>query len=307
MTLEELLAAPRPPDLIDLSQEELVRFFWKYKGLLKKWERANAYWATTNNNLKLAYEKLDEKEQELARAYELIQDDLSVASQIQQALMPKPRSTLDGSIDIAVYHKQLTEVGGDYYDFFKTRDGHRALGVFDISGHGVSAALVMAFLKAQFMQVMDRFESPKEIVEWVNSASYLFLREVKKYATVNFVVFGEQDVRYVAGGGFGLLVHQGQALTFENRQHFLGLRHRPFREHALPWGPGDLLALYTDGIIEAQNERVEDYTIRRLNDIILEHANDPVQVILDRCVKDYVEFRAQDTDDVTLIILRKNP
>ncbi|MCB9761466.1 MAG: SpoIIE family protein phosphatase [Alphaproteobacteria bacterium] len=307
MTLEELLDAARPPDEIDLSQEELARFFWKYRGLVKKWERANAYWATTNNNLKMAYEKLDEKEQELARAYGIIQDDLSVASQIQQALMPKHQDSLDNEMDIAIFHKQLTEVGGDYYDFFRTQTGHRALGVFDISGHGVSAALVMAYLKAQFMQVMDRFESPKEIVEWVNNASYLFLREVKKYATVNFVVFGEDHVRYVSGGGFGLLIHQGTPHSFENRQHFLGLRHRPFREYQLPWGPGDLLALYTDGIPEAQNEAIEDYTIKRLNQLIIDHANDPVQVILDRCLRDYTEFRAQDTDDITLMILRKNP
>lgn len=306
MNLDELLALGRPPEPIDLSDEELVKFFWKYKGLLKKWDRANAYWATTNQNLRVAYEKLDQKEQELARAIATIQEDLSVASQIQQTLMPRTRETLDGTLDVAIFHKQLTEVGGDYYDFFRTKGGHRAIGVFDISGHGVSAALVMAYLKAQFTQIMDRFESPREIVEWVNAASYNFLREVKKYATVNFVVFREDHIRYVSGGGFGLLVHQGQPHTFENRQHFLGLRHRSFKEYELPWSTGDLLVLYTDGIIEAQNNQVEDYTIRRLNQLVMRHATDPVQVILDRCLKDYHEFRAQDTDDITLIVLRKN-
>jgi sigma-B regulation protein RsbU (phosphoserine phosphatase) len=95
-------------------------------------------------------------------------------------------------LELAVYHKQMTEVGGDYYDFFRTRDGHYAIGVFDISGHGVSAALIMAFLKAQFMQTMEQVERPKDIVEWVNNASLAFLREVRRYATVNFVVFDER-------------------------------------------------------------------------------------------------------------------
>jgi sigma-B regulation protein RsbU (phosphoserine phosphatase) len=305
MSLEELLASGAAPNKKDITEEELVKLFRKYRGLQKKQERDQAFWAATNENLKIAYEKLDEQEQELARAYAIIQDDLSVASKIQGALLPKPPKKMASELELAVYHKQLAEVGGDYYDFFNTCSGSYAIGVFDISGHGVSAALVMTYLKAQFMTILETLESPKEIVEWVNSTSYDFLKTVKKYATVNFVVMGKAALRYVSGGGFGLLLRGKDKTVFQKRDAFLGLRHRSFHEYELPFKKGDLLAMYTDGIIEAQDNKGDDYSVQRLNDLIIKNAKKPVKDILDLCVEDYTKFRSKDSDDITLLIVRK--
>jgi sigma-B regulation protein RsbU (phosphoserine phosphatase) len=305
MDFEKLLRAKKPPKIEQLSEEDFVNFFMKFKGLLKERERDKAFWAATNENLKIAYEKLDEKDKELERAYGIIQEDLAVAEKIQQGLLPDFIAQMQDELDIAVYHKQLLQVGGDYYDYFKTREGRYAVGVFDISGHGVSAALVMAYLKAQFMLVMDRFDTPKEIVDWVNGASCDFLRSVKKYATVNFTHFKVDTIRYVCGGGFGLLVHGRKHSTFTKRDHFLGLRKKPFHEFELPFVKNDLLALYTDGIIESQNEKNEDYTVARLQKLIIQNAKKPVQEILSTCIDDYQNFRKCDTDDITLFIIRK--
>ena len=305
MTLEELLALHAPPADAALSPQELVRFFWKYKGLVKERERANAYWSTTNDNLKHAYERLDEKEQELARANAIMQDDLQVGSQIQQALMPRDASALGAGFEVAVYHRQMTEVGGDYYDYYRVKDGSVATGVFDISGHGVSAALVMAWLKSQLAQAMGHSDSPAEILSQVNDVSYEFLREVKKYATVNFVVFGEDSLRYVCGGGFGLLLSGDQHTSIDKSQHFLGLRKKPYVEHSLPFKTGDVLALYTDGMVEAQDATGHDYTVRRVNALVEQHRERPVQEIVDVCVADYQAFRGRDSDDITLMVLRK--
>jgi len=302
---EKLLRAKKPPKKEQLSEEDFVNFFMKFKGLLKERERDKAFWAATNENLKIAYEKLDEKDKELERAYGIIQEDLAVAEKIQQGLLPDFIAKKKDELDIAVYHKKLLQVGGDYYDYFKTREGRYAIGVFDISGHGVSAALVMAYLKAQFMLVMDRFDTPKEIVDWVNGASCDFLRSVKKYATVNFVHFKVDNIRYVCGGGFGLLVHGKESSTFTKKDHFLGLRKKPFHEFEFPFVKNDLLALYTDGIIESQNENNEDYTVARLQELIINNAKKPVQEILSRCIDDYQNFRKCDTDDITLFIIRK--
>jgi sigma-B regulation protein RsbU (phosphoserine phosphatase) len=305
MSLEELLESGNVPKKDDISEEELAKLFRKYRGLQKKQERDQAFWAATNENLKIAYEKLDEQERELARTYAIIQDDLSVASKIQGALLPQPSEKMAAELELAVYHKQLAEVGGDYYDFFRTCSGSYAIGVFDISGHGVSAALVMTYLKAQFMTILEQLDSPKDIVQWVNSTSYDFLRTVKKYATVNFVVMNDSNLHYVSGGGFGLLVSGKTDTIFEKKDAFLGLRRRAFHEYELPFKKGDLLALYTDGITEAQNDVGEDYSVQRLNSLIVKNAKKPVQEILDRCVEDYTGFRSKDSDDITLLILRK--
>ncbi len=305
MSLEELLKLKKPPAREEVSDEELARLFMKYKGLLKERERDKAFWAATNENLKSAYEKLDEKDRELERAYGIIQEDLSVAEKIQNGLLPELPDQMAREMDLAVYHKQLLQVGGDYYDFFKTCSGRHAIGMFDISGHGVSAALVMAYLKAQFMQVMDRFDSPRETVGWVNSHSYNFLRSVKKYATVNYVVFLGDTIRYTCGGGFGTLLKNSKVHRFEKKDHFLGLRNKPFREYELPFTRDDVLVLYTDGMVEAQNDKNEDYSVSRLTGLVKKNIHKPVQDILDRCIKDYQEFRKEDADDITLLILRK--
>jgi sigma-B regulation protein RsbU (phosphoserine phosphatase) len=305
MTVEELLQCGRLPERIQLSEEELSRLVRKYKGLLKQTERDQAFWAATNENLKRAYGKLDDQDKELSKAYGIIREDLVVASQIQAALLPMPCERMAQELELAVHHKQLAEVGGDYYDFFRTRSDSYAIGVFDISGHGVSAALVMTYLKAQFMAAMETFESPREIVERINNVSHPFLKAVKKYATVNFIVFSPERLRYVCGGGFGILVRGKKHHSFEKKDPFLGLRLRPFHEHELPFHDGDLLAIYTDGMVEAQNAAGEDYSVNRLNGLVVRNAGKPVGEILDLCVKDYQEFREKDSDDVTLIIMRK--
>lgn len=305
MKLEDVLSQNDPAAMSKLSREELARLFWKFKGLRKQVERDAAFWSSTNDNLKLAYEKLDEQERELARAYNIIREDLEVARQVQHALLPKLFPDMKAQLELAVYHKQLTEVGGDYYDFFRTREGHYAIGVFDISGHGVSAALIMSFLKAQFMNVMTTVDTPKAIVERVNQASYDFLREVRRYATVNFVVFHPQAIRFVSGGGYGLLIRNGVPSLFGKADPFIGLRERPYQEFELPFHEGDVLALYTDGMVEAQNAAGQDYTVKRLNELVRAHASEPVEQIVRAAVDDYQRFRAQDTDDITLIVLRK--
>jgi sigma-B regulation protein RsbU (phosphoserine phosphatase) len=305
MDVEKLLQEKAPPKKEDLSDKDFTNFFMRFKGLLKERERDRAFWAATNENLKIAYEKLDEKEQELERAYGIIQEDLEVAEKIQEGLLPVMQAQMKKELELAVYHKQLLKVGGDYFDYFKTKGGRYSIGVFDISGHGVSAALVMAYLKAQFMLVMEQFESPKDIVEWVNTASYDFLRSVKKYATINYVVFLKESIKYVCGGGFGLLHDGKQTSSFVKRDHFLGLRKKPFHEYEVPFKKNDLLVLYTDGIIEAQNKKNEDYSVLRLKNLITKNVRKSVEDILSICVEDYQNFRREDADDITLIIIRK--
>lgn len=303
MKLDELLKSKAPPDRIELAPDDLRRLYWKHRGLLKDQERDHAYWEATNANLKRAYETLDEQERQLAAAYRIIQDDLEVAARIQTSLLP---ASLDlPGLEVAVYHKQLTEVGGDYYDFFRTRGDATAIGVFDISGHGVAAALVMAFLKAQLMLALDTLDSPGAIVDAVNERSFAFLRGVKKYATVNFAIIGATELTYACGGGFGLLLHGDDAHVFEKQAPFLGLRRKPYRQHRLPFVHGDLLALYTDGMVESQDKAGVDYSVARLNDLIRRHRDARPTDILARCLDDYESFRSQDTDDITLIIARR--
>jgi sigma-B regulation protein RsbU (phosphoserine phosphatase) len=93
--------------------------------------------------------------------------------------------------------------------------------------------------------------------------------------------------------------------TFNRVGNYIGLRTKPFREFEMPFEHGDVLALYTDGMVEAEDASGKGYTVQRLNDMIARHSEEPVQDILKRCVDDYTSFRVKDADDITLIILRR--
>lgn len=306
MELDTLLNMEHPPeeDDFNLSKDDIKRLFWKYKGLKLESERNNRFWKATNENLTMAYEQLNEQEKELERIYNLIQEDLNVAHGIQKALFPSQSKDESIPFDIAFYNKQLDKVGGDYFDLFSTKEGYNAIGVFDISGHGVSAALIMAYLKSQVMLFMKNMDSPKKIIEYINDISLPFFKTIKRYVAVNLVVVKDYFIKYVCAGGFGLLVHDQNYYSFKKNHNFLGLRKGKFREYALPIAEHDLLVLYTDGIVEAQNREQSDYSTRRLNQLILKHRNKEVNEILDICIDDYKEFRYRDRDDITLFILR---
>ncbi len=303
--LEQLLAHGSEEAVARLEAPERRRLLWKYRGLLRSFEREQAFWSSTTDNLVLAYERLDERDRELAAAYQTIHEDLEVAAQVQKALLPRILPAMAQELELAVHQRQLSAVGGDYYDFFRLSDDRFAIGVFDISGHGVSSALVMSYLKAQFMSVTERLGSPQRIVEWVNHRSLEFLREIRKYATVNFVAFEPQGLRYVCGGGYGLVLRGGELQLFARPNHFLGLRDRSFSEDVLPLGAGDLVCLFTDGIVEARDANGRAYTTQRLHRLVQQHGQRSPQEIVDAVLADYEEFRERDTDDVTLLVMRK--
>lgn len=305
--LNHILNQHKPPEKenFTIRHEDFVKFFWKYKGLLKEVQRNNAFWRATNENLTMAYEKLDHQENELDKLYSTIQEDLQVARQIQTSLLPPLLEKMDRELDIAIFHNQLNEVGGDYYDFFKTKDGNYAIGLFDIAGHGISAALIMTYLKAQLMSAMEQYESPKDIVDYVNSHSFDFLRSIKKYATVNLILFMEKKIKYVCGGGNGLLIHENKTIEFNKKDSFIGLRSRPYHEYELPFEPSDVLVLYTDGISEARNAQGDSYTKKRLNDIITRNVTRNVRAILDTCITDFHKGDYNAHDDISLLILQR--
>jgi sigma-B regulation protein RsbU (phosphoserine phosphatase) len=286
------------------TEEGRLEFLVRSRKVVEHCERLRADMDEMAVVHELTLEHATRIENELELQNRIVSEDLEVARGIQQSLMPDP-AMLAGLVDIAIYNKQLTEVGGDYYDFSQLPGDRFAVSVYDISGHGVSSALIMTFLKAQIENATKRLDSPSAIVDWVNRASYAFLRGVRRYATVNFVMFSDRFLRYVSGGGYGLLVRHGEQKAFNRVGNYIGLRTKPFREFELPFEEGDLLALYTDGMAEALDENGKGYTVQRLNDLIARHSDEPVQDILNRCVEDYTNFRAQDTDDITLLILRR--
>lgn len=287
------------------TEAALARLLEDCAQLLGHVEKSNAEFEELFLLHQSTLEHATDIENELELSGRNLNEDLSVAEKVQQALLPDPRVVFGSAFEVAIYHKQLKKVGGDFYDFFMLPDGRYAISVCDVSGHGVSAALVTTFLKAQFAQATKLLNSPGAILDWVNRSASGFLRGVRHYSSVAFVAFSGDFCRYVTGGGYGFMVRQQTPRPFKRTSNVIGMGSIPFQEYELPIGPGDTLALYTDGMFAAQGADETFYTGRRLNDLILAHQDKSPQAILDICIKDYVSFRQADADDITLVILRR--
>src|SRR5215217_7380937 len=105
------------------------------------------------------------KLQDLERAY--LQQELSMARDIQQALFPKDLPQLEGW-KISYRCQPATEVGGVFYDFLELEDGRLGLAVGDATGHGMPAALVMATARSMIRSVGQASESPGEVLRRTN-------------------------------------------------------------------------------------------------------------------------------------------
>src|ERR687893_2623190 len=104
-----------------------------------------------------------------AQERERIEQELRVARQIQQELLPETTPALEGW-RIATYYGPATEVGSDFYDFLDLKDGRLGLVVGDATGHGMPAALVMATTRGMLRAVVQALESPGEVLARVNEA-----------------------------------------------------------------------------------------------------------------------------------------
>lgn len=238
-----------------------------------------------------------------------IAHELEIAKQVQARLFPQASPPLK-TLDYAGFCMQAREVGGDYYDFLNLGGAHLGLVIGDTSGKGIGAALLMANLQANLRsQSAIALEKPQRFLQSVNQLFYENTTE-SAYATL---FFGEYDdrtrrLRYVNCGHYApMLLRRDDALERLNSTGtVLGL----FNQWECSVGeqqlfPGDILALYTDGISEALNTEEEEFGEQRLIDSLRRNREKPTQALLTSILNEVQHFSANEQhDDITLIVAR---
>src|SRR5215831_10929076 len=189
--------------------------------------------------------------------------ELEIARQVQARLFPQIQPQLK-TVEYAGICLQAQEVGGDYFDFLNLGPQRLGLIIGDVSGKGIAAALLMANLQASLRsQSALASEQPEALLRSVNRLFYDNTGD-SAYASLLFAEYDEaaRRLRYVNCGHLsGLLIRRdGGVERLESTSTLLGLFREwncSIREQEL--APGDVLALYTDGITEARNERGEEF------------------------------------------------
>jgi sigma-B regulation protein RsbU (phosphoserine phosphatase) len=249
------------------------------------------------------------------REKERIKQDVIIAQHIQTAMLPS-RTPESEVFDIAALSLPAREVGGDFYDYLLFSDGRLGLVVGDVSDKGVSAAMIMASTISTLRFAAEVEDSPRTILEAANRR--LFRDTYRQmFAAVCFAMLDEHtmEMRFTnAGLPKPLLVRDDEAFLIEwseNGSHYpLGMvQETEYHEESLQLQPGDVLVLYTDGIVESTNATDEEFGIRRLRDTVRANATHSAQDILFQIITESREHHrdADQDDDVTMMVLRVRP
>ncbi len=249
--------------------------------------------------------------QVLSRPMSVTPEDQVALSRFNQAIKPQILSSMADELDIAIHHRSLGDLGTNHYDFFRLLNERYAVGLFDTGEPGLSSLLTMALLRNQFLRVIEHFDTPQAIIEWVHRSSFDFLQHTQRTVAFTLVTFDQNKLRYVAAGGYGALARAGtraQALT--RRNHLLGFRQKPYLQAELPFPKGSILALSSSGLIDAVDGRGVEFGMHRVEECLDQNGNASSQEILDALLAKHsahlsLSAGERETDDVTVLVLKK--
>lgn len=253
--------------------------------------------------------------EELAQE-ERIKQELQIARSVQNSFLPTKTPELEG-LDIAALCQPAYETGGDYYDFIQLDEHRVAVTIGDVSGKGIQAAFYMTFTKGILHSLCHETESPAELLK---KANRLFCDNASKGTFIS-LVYGIVDMKNktftFSRAGHNPILHlkakDGTLNELQPNGLGLGLTKNALfddniKEVQLDLGEGDLLVLYTDGIVEALNETHQFYGGSRLLDQLKNQKNKTSREILDVLSDDVSSFigSAKQHDDMTIMVIKMN-
>ena len=232
-----------------------------------------------------------------------LETELSIAKTIQEKFLPHTLPEIS-SLKLASKNIQCTYIGGDYYDVIKLNNDRYLIIVADVSGHGIPSALLMTNIQAAFhLQDYDKL-GLDEIFMLINNFVSDTV-EMEKYITAFAGVYNDRtkDFFYVNGGHLPPFILRGEEfIQLEATGIPIGMF--PNSEYSLEkikLCKDDLIVLYTDGVVEANN-RQEMFSIERVKDFIYSNRYGSLENLTSSLIENVMEFSSEQDDDITLII-----
>jgi len=241
--------------------------------------------------------------------------EIEVARQIQMMVLPT-KDELGGihELEIAAFMEPADEVGGDYYDVLQLDDRVK-IGIGDVTGHGLESGVLMLMVQSIAVALQERGPSdPRQFLVALNSAICRNIKRTKtdKHLTLSFLDFEANKVT-LSGQHEELIIlkEDGQCDIVDTVDlgFPIGLDEdiAPFIEtRVLPFGPGDIIILYTDGVTEAESPGGELYGLDRLVDSARKHNAPRASKVLKGILADLKDHIGSQTvhDDITLLVIR---
>ena len=236
---------------------------------------------------------------------------LGLAKDVQLSLLPSNDPRFPG-FDIAGTSLYCEETGGDYYDYIQIDDDRLAVVVGDVSGHGVSSALLMATARAF---VMLRTSMPGPAVSIINDVNKQL--SLDTYDTGNFMTFfyceftkSDREVRWIRAGHDPALLYDTDTDEFDELKGeglAFGLDYTfKYAQYQRTLTPSQIILIGTDGIWEMHNEAGEMFGKKRLRAIIRSNRSATAKEITEAVADALHVFRGskQQEDDVTMVVVK---
>jgi len=241
---------------------------------------------------------------------ELLDKQLQMAKDVQTHLLPMSDPQIPG-YNIAGVCIPAEKIGGDYYDFLHLVDGKLGIAVADVSGHGISSALVMSAFRSLLRTYTYDKVSPAQIACAVNNRSPEFTGG-NHFITMAYGLLdpGNDKVTFTrCGHPSPWLLHNNEGSeTFRENKPALGIyKDVVYVDESKRLSHGDILVIFTDGVVDTENHQGEAFGSKRLMKVIGKSKNLPAKALIQAVINETRHFRGFHPfqDDFTLVIIKK--
>lgn len=239
-----------------------------------------------------------------------IEKEADIAQDIQRGFLPKKLVDV-GRASFAAFCQSAHGVNSDYYDLISTRNGKAYIVMADIAGKGVQASVIMVMVRTLLHLVTNTDRDIATVMSWINRGITGKV-EMDHFATLALVELDCESgaLRYVNAGHRPPLVYRLQEKSMESVEVEsvpIGVeRKTEYRVSELALGAGDVLVLYTDGLVEAMNVQGKQYGEKRLREVIIGNGSQNPKDMVLSVKKDIQEFigQARQHDDQSLLIVQ---
>jgi sigma-B regulation protein RsbU (phosphoserine phosphatase) len=291
-----LVAQDRVVGVMDLESERMAYFTDDHVRMLSL---LAPQIASSVENARL-YEELNQREQRM-------QQDLTAARKLQSVLLPRQAPPVTG-LEIAIKARAAREITGDIYDFSERGESQSVLAFGDVSGKGAAAALYGALISG-LLRILAPQQGPAELLRQLNDA-LLERRVDAQYATLLVLLWdsaGRVFTMANAGAETPIVCRGGEITKPQVEGVPIGLlEDRAYEEVTYAAETGDLLLLFSDGVVDQLNSNGEEFGRGRLSRAVKSHCGLAPKELLAALFKDLDEYMKDTpiTDDQTLIAIK---